>query len=85
MEFVRPDIDMVTVKGCLVKARYECQDASIAYFPNVEATPYGIGKKMFQDLTNNQKVKRQRKRSHSRESDSRKIPKSYDGDLSDYH
>ena len=23
LEFVRPDIDMVTVKGCLVKARYE--------------------------------------------------------------
>ena len=85
LEFVSPDNDLVTVKGCLVKAGYECQDASIAYFPNVEATPYGIGKKMFQDLTNNQKVKRQRKRSHSRESASRKIPKSYDGDLSDYH
>ena len=40
---------------------------------------------MFQDFTNNQEVKSQRKLSHSRESPSRKIPKSYDGDLSDYH
>ena len=35
LEFVSPDNDLVTVKGCLVKAGYECQDASIAYFPNV--------------------------------------------------
>ena len=34
---------------------------------------------MFQDFTNDQEVKSQRKRSHSRES------KSYDGDLSNYH
>ena len=40
---------------------------------------------MFQDFTNDQEVKSQRKRSHSRESPSRKIPKSYDGDLSNYH
>ena len=46
LEFVSPDNDLVTVKGCLVKAGYECQDASIAYFPNVEATPNGIEKKM---------------------------------------
>ena len=47
LEFVRPDIDMVTVKGCLVKARYECQDASIAYFPNVEATSNGIERRCY--------------------------------------
>ena len=46
LEFVSPDNDLVTVKGCLVKAGYECQDASIAYFPNVEDTPNGIEKKM---------------------------------------
>ena len=46
LEFVSPDNDLVTVKGCLVKAGYECQDASIAYFPNVEATPNGIENKM---------------------------------------
>ena len=46
LEFVTPDTDLVNVKGCLVKAGYECQDASIVYIPNVEATPNGIEKKM---------------------------------------
>ena len=58
LEFVSPDNDLVTVKGCLVKAGYECQDASIAYFPNVEATPNGIEKMLLDVNTNEQEVKK---------------------------
>ena len=36
LEFVSPDNDLVTVEGFLVKAGYECQDASIVNIPYVE-------------------------------------------------
>ena len=50
LEFIVPDTDLVHCKGALVKAGYECQDASIVYIPNIEAAPNGIEKKTLQKM-----------------------------------
>ena len=45
LEFITQDIDLVYVKGALVKAGYNCEDATITYIPNVTASPNGIERK----------------------------------------
>ena len=45
LEFVTQDIDLVQVKGALIKAGYKCEDATITYIPNVTASPNGIERK----------------------------------------
>ena len=45
LEFVTQDIDLVQVKGALIKAGDKCEDATITYIPNVTASPNGIERK----------------------------------------
>ena len=45
LEFITQDLDLVHVKGALVKSGYKCEDATITYIPNVTASPNGIERK----------------------------------------
>jgi len=50
VEFVTQEDDFSQVKGSLTKAGYDCQDASIAFIPNVEITPNGLERKMLDKM-----------------------------------
>ena len=50
LEFITQDIDLVHVKGALVKSGYKCEDATITYIPNVTASPNGIEKKTLEKM-----------------------------------
>merc|ERR1719273_1535402 len=50
LEFITPDIDLVQVKGALVKAGYRCEEASITYIPNVTASPNVIERKTLEKM-----------------------------------
>ena len=50
LEFITQDIDLVHVKGALVKTGYKCEDATITYIPNVTASPNGIAKKTLEKM-----------------------------------
>ena len=50
LEFITQDIDLVQVKGALVKAGYRCEEASITYIPNVTASPNVIERKTLEKM-----------------------------------
>ena len=50
LEFITLDTDFVQVKGSLVKAGYQCSQASISYIPNIEVSPSGLERKALEKL-----------------------------------
>jgi len=50
VEFITQENDFSQVKGSLMKAGYDCQDASLTFIPNVQISPNGIERKMLERM-----------------------------------